>query len=187
MMVKLRLRRRGRKKHPFYDIVAIDGRARRDGASIERVGYIDPMTNPKNVVLDASRALYWLNVGAQPTDIVHQILSREGVLLRRHLGFKGKTEEEIEAAVAQHKAVAQSRYDRLKKRRADRDKARAEAAKAPVVEAAPEVAPVAEAAPEVAPVAEAAPEVAPVAEAAPEVAPVAEAAPEAAPEAPAAE
>jgi small subunit ribosomal protein S16 len=186
-MVKLRLRRRGRKKHPFYDIVAIDGRARRDGASIERVGYIDPMTNPKNVVLDASRALYWLNVGAQPTDIVHQILSREGVLLRRHLGFKGKTEEEIEAAVAQHKAVAQSRYDRLKKRRADRDKARAEAAKAPVVEAAPEVAPVAEEAPEAAPVAEAAPEAAPVAEVAPEAAPAAEVAPEAAPEAPAAE
>lgn len=178
-MVKLRLRRRGRKKHPFYDIVAIDGRARRDGASIERVGYIDPMTTPKNIVLDASRALYWLSVGAQPTDIVHQILSREGVLLRRHLGFKGKTEEEIEAAVAQHKSVAQARYDRLKKRRADRDKARAEAAKAPVAEAAP--ATVAEAAPEAAP--EEAPVVA--AEAAPEVAP--EVAPEAAPEAPAAE
>ena len=136
-MVKLRLRRRGRKKHPFYDIVAIDGRARRDGASIERVGYIDPMTKPKNVVIDVSRAIYWLSVGAQPTDIVHQILSREGILLRRHLGFKGKTEEEIDAAVLQHKDVSQARHDRLKKRRADRDKARAEAAKAPVVEEAP--------------------------------------------------
>ena len=61
-MVKLRLRRRGRKKHPFYDIVAIDGRARRDGASIERVGYFDPMTTPKHIVLDADRAIYWLNV-----------------------------------------------------------------------------------------------------------------------------
>ncbi len=146
-MVKLRLRRRGRKKAPFYDIVAIDGRARRDGASIERVGYIDPMTTPKNVVLDVSRALYWLSVGAQPTDIVHQILSREGVLLRRHLTFKGKTEDEIDAAVAQHKATALSRYERLKKRRADRDKARAEAAKAPVVVEEPTPAPAAEEAP----------------------------------------
>lgn len=137
-MVKLRLRRRGRKKHPFYDIVAIDGRDRRDGASIERIGYIDPMTTPKSVVLETERALYWLSVGAQPTDVVREILSREGVLLRRHLGFKGATPEEIDAAVAKHKDVALSRYTRLKQRRADRAKARAEAAKAPVVEAAPE-------------------------------------------------
>lgn len=163
-MVKLRLRRRGRKKAPFYDIVAIDGRARRDGASIERVGYIDPMTTPKNVVLDVSRALYWLSVGAQPTDIVHQILSREGVLLRRHLAFKGKSEAEIDAAVAQHKATALARYERLKKRRADRDKARAEAAKAPVV--VDEPAPAVEEAP--APAEEAAPEATP--DAAPEAA-----------------
>lgn len=150
-MVKLRLRRRGRKAHPFYDIVAIDGRARRDGASIERVGYLDPMTSPKNVVLDHERAVYWLNVGAQPTDIVRQILSREGVLLRRAMAFKGKSAEEIEAAVAAHKETATARYLRLKQRRKDRDHKREEdakrAAEAPVVEAAP----VAEAAPEAAP------------------------------------
>lgn len=128
-MVKLRLRRRGRKKHPFYDIVAIDGRARRDGASIERVGYIDPMTSPKLVVLDEQRALYWLGVGAQPTEIVRQILSREGVLLRRHLSFKDKTPEEIEVAVAQHKLNSTERYQRLKKRRADRAARPAEAMK----------------------------------------------------------
>ena len=140
-MVKLRLRRRGRKKHPFYDIVAIDGRARRDGAALERVGYLDPMTTPKNVVLDVPRALYWLSVGAQPTDIVNQIFSREGVLLRRHLAFKGKTEEEIEAAIVTHQEVSKARYDRLKKHRSDRDISRAAAAKAaaeaPVVAEAP--------------------------------------------------
>ena len=145
-MVKLRLRRRGRKKHPFYDIVASAGRDRRDGASIERIGYIDPMTTPKGVVLETERALYWLSVGAQPTDVVRQILSREGVLLRRHLGFKGATPEEIDAAVEKHKEVALSRFTRLKQRRIHRDKARAEAAKAPVVEEAPAVeAPTAEA------------------------------------------
>ena len=127
-MVKLRLRRRGRKKHPFYDIVAIDGRARRDGAAIERVGWVDPMTTPKNVVLDANRAIYWLNVGAQPTDIVRQILSREGVLLRRALGFKGLSPDEIETAVQQHRARATERYDRLKARRKDRAVKAAEAA-----------------------------------------------------------
>lgn len=136
-MVKLRLRRRGRKKAPFYDIVAIDGRARRDGASIERIGYVDPMTTPKNVVIETERAIHWLSVGAQPTDIVRQILSREGVLLRQHMAFKGATPEEIEAAVAKHKEVATARYQRLKQRRVDRAKAKEEAAKAPVVEEAP--------------------------------------------------
>lgn len=136
-MVKLRLRRRGRKKHPFYDIIAIDGRARRDGASIERVGYIDPMTSPKTIVLSSERALYWLGVGAQPTDVVRQILSREGVLLRRHLALKGHSEAEIEAAVVQHRDKASARYTRLKQRRADRAKAKAAAAAAPVEAPAP--------------------------------------------------
>ena len=145
-MVKLRLRRRGRKAHPFYDIVAIDGRARRDGSAIERVGYLDPMTSPKNLVLDPARAIYWLNVGAQPTDIVRDILSREGVLLRRHLEFKGKTAEEIEAAVEEHKKNATERYERLKARRKERaerkvkaaeDAAKAEAEAAAAAAAAP--------------------------------------------------
>ena len=145
-MVKLRLRRRGRKAHPFYDIVAIDGRARRDGAAIERVGYLDPMTSPKNVVLDPARAIYWLNVGAQPTDIVRDILSREGVLLRRHLEFKGKTAEEIETAVEEHKKNATERYERLKARRKERAERKAKAAEdAAKAEAEAEAAPAEEA------------------------------------------
>ena len=126
-MVKLRLRRRGRKKLPFYDIVAIDGRARRDGASIERVGYVNPMSSPKTVVIEPARAIYWLNVGAQPTDVVRSILSREGVLLRRSLEFKGKTPEEIDAAVEEHKIRSNERYSRLKQHRKDRDVARVKA------------------------------------------------------------
>lgn len=148
-MVKLRLRRRGRKKHPFYDIVAIDGRARRDGAAIERVGWVDPMTTPKNVVVNAERAIYWLNVGAQPTDIVNQIFSREGVLLQRHLGFKGASAEEIATAVAQHRERATERYNRLKARRKERARKAEEAAKeaqnAPAPEPVAEEAPAAEA------------------------------------------
>ena len=135
-MVKLRLRRRGRKKAPFYDIVAIDGRARRDGASIERVGYIDPMTSPKAVVLNVDRALYWLGVGAQPTDIVRQILSREGVLLRRNLLAKGHSEAEVDAAVSQHRATAQARWDRMKRKRVERAEAKIKAAEAAAAAAA---------------------------------------------------
>lgn len=145
-MVKLRLRRRGRKKHPFYDIVVIDGRARRDGAPIERLGYIDPMTAPKTIVLNVERSLYWLGTGAQPTEIVRQIFSREGVLLRRHLGFKGNSEAEIEAAVLQHREKASARHTRLKARRIERVKAK-EAADAAAAAKAAEPAPVVEAAP----------------------------------------
>jgi small subunit ribosomal protein S16 len=158
-MVKLRLRRKGRKKAPTYDIVAVDSRARRDSDFLERVGYYDPMKQPSTVSFHHDRAIYWLNTGAQPTDIVRSLLSAEGVLLRRQMEFKGKTAEEIESAVAQHRDHAIARY--LKKQ-ASR-KARKNV---PPVEAAPaeEVAPVVAApAEEVAPaVAAPAEEVAPV-------------------------
>jgi small subunit ribosomal protein S16 len=135
-MVKLRLRRRGRKKAPFYDIVAIDGRARRDGASIERVGFIDPMTTPKSVTLNVDRALYWLGVGAQPTEVVRQILSREGVLLRRHLALKGHSEAEIEAAILTHRERSAAAWKRRQELRAKRAAAKIAAANAPAAEEA---------------------------------------------------
>ena len=119
-MVKLRLRRKGRKKAPFYDIVAIDGRARRDGAYLERIGYVNPMTSPSQVTVSADRAIYWLNVGAQPTDVVRAYLSNEGVLLQRHMQFKGASEEEIAAAVEKHKSAARARFERNKQKRAAR-------------------------------------------------------------------
>jgi len=136
-MVKLRLRRKGRKKAPTYDIVAVDSRARRDSDFLERVGYYDPMKQPSTVSFHHNRAIYWLNTGAQPTDIVRSLLSADGVMLRRQMEFKGKTAEEIESAVAQHRDHAIARY--LKKQ-ASR-KARKNA---PPAEAAPaeEVAPV---------------------------------------------
>jgi small subunit ribosomal protein S16 len=176
-MVKLRLRRRGRKKAPFYDIIAIDGRARRDGASIERVGFIDPMTSPKSVNLNVDRALYWLGVGAQPTEVVRQILSREGVLLRRHLALKGHNEAEIEAALLTHRERSAATWKRRQELRVKRAAAKIAAANAPVVEEAAPVAaaPVAEAPVAEAPVAEAPVAEAPVAEAPVAEAPVAEA------------
>jgi small subunit ribosomal protein S16 len=129
-MVKLRLRRKGRAHYPVYDIVAVDGRARRDGAFIERLGFVNPNTQPSTVTINPNRTLYWLNVGAQPTDVVRDLLSYEGILLRRHLNFKGISQAEIEEAVSKHKEVVKSRYFRRKELRKQRRAAKAAAEKA---------------------------------------------------------
>lgn len=85
MATKIRLQRHGHKDYAFYPIVIADSRAPRDGRFIERIGSYNPNTNPATISLNFERALYWLNVGAIPTDTVRNILSREGVLLMKHL------------------------------------------------------------------------------------------------------
>ena len=85
MATKLRLQRRGRKNYPFYQIIVADSRAPRDGKYIERIGSYNPNTNPATITLDFEKALYWLQTGAQPTDTVRNILSSEGVLMKKHL------------------------------------------------------------------------------------------------------
>ena len=126
-MVKIRLRRKGRAHHPVYDIVALDGRSKRDGAYIERLGYYDPHSSPSTIQIDSDRAIYWLNVGAQPTDMVKELMSYEGVLLRRTLQFKGKSEEEISAEILKHRETALARYARRKALRDKRIAAKARA------------------------------------------------------------
>ncbi len=85
MATKIRLQRGGRKGYAFYSIVIADSRAPRDGKFIEKIGTYNPNTNPAAVDLDFDRALYWLEVGAQPTDTARNILKREGVYLMKHL------------------------------------------------------------------------------------------------------
>lgn len=85
MAVKIRLSRHGKKNHAFYHIVVADVRAPRDGRYIEQIGTYNPNTNPALINVNADRALYWLGVGAQPTDTCRRILSYEGILLRKHL------------------------------------------------------------------------------------------------------
>ena len=85
MATKIRLQRHGRKGYAFYHIVIADSRAPRDGKFIERIGLYNPNTNPATIDLKFDRALYWMNVGAQPTDTVRNILSHEGVMLKKHL------------------------------------------------------------------------------------------------------
>ena len=116
MATKIRLQRHGRKGYAFYPIVVADSRAPRDGRFIERIGSYNPNTNPATISLDFDRALYWVSVGAQPTDTVRSILSKEGVMLMKHLlgGVKkgAFTDEE-----------AQRRFDAWKAERTKADDA----------------------------------------------------------------
>ena len=80
MAVKLRLLRMGAKKAPFYRIVAADSRAPRDGRFIELLGTYDPRTNPAKVTIKEEEVLKWLTNGAQPSDTVKNLLSKEGII-----------------------------------------------------------------------------------------------------------
>ena len=79
-MVKIRLRRMGAKKAPFYRVVVADSRFARDGRFIEEIGYYDPTKEPSVVKIDAEKANQWLDNGAQPTDTVREILKKAAVL-----------------------------------------------------------------------------------------------------------
>ncbi|MDD6258577.1 MAG: 30S ribosomal protein S16 [Erysipelotrichaceae bacterium] len=84
MAVRLRLKRMGAKKAPRYRIVAADSRFARDGRDIEVIGYINPTTEPETVVVDEEKAMKWLRNGAQPSDTVRNILSRQGIMKKFH-------------------------------------------------------------------------------------------------------
>ena len=80
MAVKIRLRRMGAKKRPFYRVVVADGRAPRDGRFIETLGYYNPCVDPAEVKINTERAQYWIGNGAQPTDTAQALLKKEGVI-----------------------------------------------------------------------------------------------------------
>ena len=80
MAVKIRLRRMGAKKAPFYRIVVADSRYPRDGRFIEEIGIYDPMTEPSTVKVDAEKAKQWIANGAQPTDTVKALLKKNGII-----------------------------------------------------------------------------------------------------------
>ena len=79
-MVKIRLKRMGMKKKPFYRLVVTDSRNPRDGRFIEELGYYNPVSEPVELMINDERAKYWLGVGAQPTDTVRGLLKKGGVL-----------------------------------------------------------------------------------------------------------
>ncbi len=127
MATKIRLQRHGRKGYAYYKIVIADSRAPRDGRFIERVGSYNPNTNPATIDLNFERALYWLQVGAQPTDTTRSILSREGVLMKKHL-LDGVKKGAFDEATAESKFQTWLK-DKQNSTQAFKDKER-EAAKA---------------------------------------------------------
>lgn len=80
MAVKIRLRRMGAKKAPFYRIVVADSRFPRDGRSLEEIGFYNPLTEPPELKVDADRAKYWIGTGAQPSETVRALLKKSGAI-----------------------------------------------------------------------------------------------------------
>lgn len=127
MATKIRLQRRGHKNYAFYSIVIADVRAPRDGKFIEKIGTYNPNTDPATIDLKFDRALYWVQVGAQPTDTVRNILSREGVYMMKHLlgGVKKGAfgEAEAQAKFEAWKNDKVSGLEKLKAQKAEEKKA----------------------------------------------------------------
>ena len=139
MATKIRLARHGHKDYAFYHIVVADSRSPRDGKIIERIGSFNPNTNPAAVILNFDRALYWVGVGAQPTDTVRTILSNEGVLLMKHLNggvAKGAfSAEEAQKRFDAWKAEKDAKNGKISAAEADKKRAAAKALLAQEVEA----------------------------------------------------
>ena len=98
-MVRIRLSRTGAKKQPSYRIVVADSEAKRDGRYIERIGHYNPRTEPLEYLLDEERALYWLSVGAQPSEAVQRLLDKQGTSDRLIRLRKG---ESLDAIIAEY-------------------------------------------------------------------------------------
>ncbi len=90
MAVKLRLKRMGARGKPFYRIVAADARSPRDGRFIENIGTYDPLSNPAEIKIDEQIAMKWLHNGAQPTETVRSLLSKQGIMKKFHDQKKDK-------------------------------------------------------------------------------------------------
>ncbi|MGB7604075.1 MAG: 30S ribosomal protein S16 [Lutisporaceae bacterium] len=80
MAVKIRLKRIGAKKVPFYRVVVADSRSPRDGKFIEEIGYYNPLTDPADIKIDAEKAKKWLDNGAQPSETVKSLLKKSGII-----------------------------------------------------------------------------------------------------------
>jgi len=109
LSVKLRLTRMGRKKRPFYRIVAADSRVRRDGKYLERVGTYNPLSNPAELEIDKELALKWLMNGAEPSTTVKNFLRKQGILFEYDLRKRGLSEEQIELEYKKWEVVNQER------------------------------------------------------------------------------
>ena len=138
MPVRIRLQRHGKKGKPFYWIVAADGRAKRDGRYLEKIGTYNPNTNPATVELDLDQAVKWLENGAQPSDTARTLLSYRGAMIKHHLNGgvkKGafsqeEADQRFAAWLEEKQAKIQAKIDGLDKTKATDLAQRLEAEKA---------------------------------------------------------
>lgn len=114
MAVRLRLTRMGRKKRPFYRIVAVDSRRRRDGKYLEKVGHYNPLTTPPEIVIDEAKALEWLMKGAQPTDTVRSLFRNFGIMMKFDLMKKGASPEKIDEEMKKVELLKKAREESKK-------------------------------------------------------------------------
>lgn len=137
MATKIRLQRHGRKGKPFFHIVVADSRAKRDGRFIEKIGTYNPITNPATIELDIDRAVYWLQVGAEPTNTARNILSYKGALMKKHLlggvakgAFSAEeAEKRFQAWLEERAQAVQAKKDGLAKSKEEAKAAALEAEK----------------------------------------------------------
>ncbi len=136
MPVKLRLKRMGKKKQPIYKVVAADSRSPRDGKFLEAIGSYNPLREPHAVEIKEDRALYWLKVGAQPTDTVKSLLRQKGITLRYDLQKRGLSAEQIDAKLSEWHKLKEAKKATAKK---SSKKSKSEVAAPEAKSAAPEV------------------------------------------------
>ncbi len=129
-MVKLRLKRMGKKHIPLYKIVAADSRSPRDGRFIESVGHYNPHTEPVLLTFKETRVLYWLNNGAQPTETVKSLLKKEGLMMKYRLSKTKLSAEKIEEKINQFNADKPAKLARAKARKARQKETKAKKAEA---------------------------------------------------------
>ena len=102
-MLRIRLSRRGKKRQPHYRVIVANVTSKRDGRFVENIGHYNPLTDPQTLLIKEDRALYWLSVGAQPSDPVRRFLKAQGTLDRLKRLHKG---ESLEALVAEYNGVS---------------------------------------------------------------------------------
>ncbi len=122
MAVRIRLRRMGRKKRPYYRIVVADSRSPRDGRFIETVGTYNPLTEPFQVEVKEDRVIYWLKNGAQPSQTVRSLLSRKGIWLKWDLMKNGADEAKINEEFKKWELLQLERQKRLEAKKAQQAK-----------------------------------------------------------------
>ena len=129
MATKIRLKRIGRRNRPFYRMVVMDSRNRRDGAAIEQLGWFNPLEldDEKNYALKEDRVLHWLQEGAQTTETAHNLLKRTGLAYRWHLIKQGLSEAAVEKEMKkwalEREVVEKLRTDKVSKKVEENQKA----------------------------------------------------------------